>query len=332
MAKRDKLTQRQQRQVAKQQHDRLVKKQNSSKLGELSSPKDGLLISRFGDRADILDLETKQKYRCFLRQNLGSPVTGDLVSFRLAKNNQGVVEAIKERHSILQRPAQHQGLKPVVANISHIFVVIAPLPDFSAVLLDRYLVAARETHINCTIVANKWDLSDEISKQNIEAQLAIYTQLGYPLLRLSATTDLGIAEFILMAKNEQSILVGQSGVGKSSIINQIFPKQLSNVKEISKNSRLGQHTTTASQLFLFDGTEGFIIDSPGIREFSLWHMSPQTVAQGFIEFEPYLGRCKFRDCQHTKEPGCAIIKAVEAGKITKSRWRNYCKIITDSQK
>jgi len=140
-----------------------------------------------------------------------------------------------------------------------------------------------------------------------------------------------------VALNQKSILVGQSGVGKSSIINQLFPNQNMLVNVVSENSRLGQHTTTASKLFLFDSEEldkpnGFIIDSPGIREFGLWHMDQKTIADGFIEFSNYIGSCKFRDCQHVNEPGCEIIKAVGEDKIHKQRWSNYCKIISEPEK
>ena len=331
MAKRDKLTQRQKRQVIKQQQQRIKNTQSIPGSDNLSQAYNGLLISRYGEQADVLRLDNQQKYRCHLRQNLGALVTGDKVSFRLSTDNHGVVEAIHERESLLERPSVHQGLKPVVANINQVFVVIAPLPDFSATLLDRYLVAIRDANINTIIVANKWDLQTEIEQQSIAQQLTIYRQLEYPIIQLSTKTSEGISQLKQMSLNKQSILVGQSGVGKSSIINQLFPNQTSLVNSVSDNSRLGQHTTTASQLFLFENNQGFIVDSPGIRDFGLWHMEPHTVAAGFIEFSPYLGSCKFRDCKHINEPGCEIIKAVKAEKINIRRWNSYCKIALTPQ-
>ncbi|TQV73033.1 small ribosomal subunit biogenesis GTPase RsgA [Aliikangiella marina] len=335
MAKRDKLTQRQKRQVAKTQRKRLNKQSQAEELGDLSAPMEGLLVSRYGEQADVLALKDHQKFRCYLRQNLGAPVPGDKVRFRLDPNQQGVVETIHERHSVLQRPSPHQGLKPVVANIDKVFVVIAPLPDFSALLLDRYLVAIRDAEIPVHIIANKWDLSEEFNNQQIEAQLQTYQQLGYPVTFVSTKNGKGIDELATIAKDISSVLVGQSGVGKSSIINRLFPSQHSKVDLVSSNSRLGQHTTTASQLFLFDSDElqheGFIIDSPGIREFGLWHMDSHTVANGFVEFDPHIGGCKFRDCKHVNEPGCAIINAVKTGEISESRWLSYCKIIANEE-
>ena len=342
MAKRDKLTQRQKRQVAFQQRQRLKKEKKIPQLNDLSLPKEGLLVSRYGEQADIIDLIEYKKYRCYLRQNLGAPVPGDLVTFRLDANEQGVVEAIEDRTSVLQRPAQHKGVKPVVANISRIFVVTAPLPDFSASLLDRYLVAVTDANIEVVLVVNKWDLESEIEKQAIEEQLSIYKNLNYPIILVSTKTGLGLEKLKQAALNHKSILVGQSGVGKSSIINQLFPDQNMLVNEVSENSRLGQHTTTASKLFLFEkpsknsdknvNQTGFIIDSPGIREFGLWHMDQKTIAEGFIEFSDYIGSCKFRDCQHVNEPGCEILKAVDGKTINKQRWNNYCKIISEPEK
>ena len=327
MAKRDKLTKNQQRQVAKQQTQRLTEK--TIQLDELSESKEGLLISRYGEQADVLDPENKQTFRCYLRQNLGAPVPGDNVSFRIDKQNQGIIEAIFERTSLLERPTRHQGVKPIVANIDHIYIVIAPLPDFSSILLDRYLIAVHNSGIDCTIVANKWDLTNEIESQEIDAFLKVYQNLGYPILKTSTKQETGIDQLASLAKNQRAILVGQSGVGKSSLINQLFPEQQRAVQVVSENSRLGQHTTTSSQLFMFEDSKGFIVDSPGVRDFNISHLEPQSIIEGYIEFQPYLGLCKFRNCQHINEPACEILKAVESQNIERLRWQNYCKIMTD---
>ncbi len=326
MAKRQKLTQRQKRQVAKKQQQKLAQAQQINE-DDLSPALEGLISSRFGEQADIISLKDRNVYRCYLRQNLGAPVPGDKVLFKTAKSGPGVVEVILPRDSALTRPAQHQGVKPVVANVDCVFIVTAPLPDFSSVLLDRYLVAVENANLQAVIVANKWDLQEEIKQQNIDAQLKIYQNLGYPVLRLSSHSPDQLAALEKAAQNKHSILVGQSGVGKSSLINGLFPNQESLVNKVSENSRLGQHTTTASRLFLFENHNGFIVDSPGIREFGLWHMEQGQIFAGFKEFEPYWGICKFRDCQHLNEPGCAIIRAVENKEISKQRWENYCKIV-----
>ena len=334
MAKRDKLTQRQKRQIAKTKKRKVSEEKSLAQLGHLGEQRQGLMVSRFGEQADVLDLQSNQVFRCFLRQNLGSPVPGDRLVYRLDPADKGIIESIEERQSLLQRPSPHQGLKPVVANIDQVFVLVAPLPDFSSVLLDRYLIAIENANLPIAIIANKWDLQSEIKAQSIEQQLDIYSQLDYPVLKISTKTDIGKAKFIDAMTNRSSILVGQSGVGKSSLINWLFPSQSLATKTISDNSRLGQHTTTASQLFCLANNNcenGFIIDSPGIREFGLWHLDSNEIAQGFREFQVYLGSCKYRDCQHTKEPGCEIIKAVNDNKINKQRWLNYLKILGNNQ-
>jgi len=334
LAKRDKLTQRQQRQIAKTQKRKVSVEKSQHQLGQLGEQKQGLMVSRYGEQADILDIHSNKIFRCFLRQNLGSPVPGDKLIYRLDPFNKGIIESIEDRQSLLQRPSPHQGLKPVVANIDQVFVLIAPLPDFSSVLLDRYLIAIENAKLPITIVANKWDLQSEIKTQSIEQHLDIYSQLKYPVLKISTQTDIGKTKFIEAMTNRSSILVGQSGVGKSSLINWLFPSESLATKMISDNSRLGQHTTTASQLFCLDKNNyenGFVIDSPGIREFGLWHLDSNEIAQGFREFQVYLGSCKYRDCQHTKEPGCEIIKAVNDNRINKQRWLNYLKILGNNQ-
>jgi len=334
LAKRDKLTHRQKRQIAKTQKNKTSGENSNIELGNLGEQCEGVMISRFGEQADVLEIQSGKSYRCFLRQNLGAPVPGDRVIFRLDKNNQGIIESINERNSLLQRPSHHQGLKPVVANINRVFILVAPLPDFSTILLDRYLIAIENSGIDIVIVANKWDLIGEIKAQAIEPQLDIYKDLDYPLVKISTKENIGQQALYDEVKGHSSILVGQSGVGKSSVINWLFPTQSITTKSISESSRLGQHTTTASQLFcLTENTieEGFIIDSPGIREFGLWHLTNQQIANGFREFQPFLGSCKYRDCKHINEPGCKIIEAVKQQKISSQRWQNYQKILANNE-
>jgi ribosome biogenesis GTPase len=344
LAKRDKLTEKQIRQVAKNRKQ-VKQLSKTANLGEL---KNGLIIGRFGNQADVLEIANEKIFRCFLRQHLGAPVPGDRVSFRLeipqeqnsespkstnfTSKEKGVIESIEERETLLERPSRHKGVKPIVANVNMIFVVVAPLPDFSSILLDRYLVATKNANIETVIVINKCDLKDEIFQQLIEEKLKVYSKIGYPIIKVSAVLNLGKNELLDYAKDKSSILVGQSGVGKSSIINWLFPNEQLAVKEISSNSRLGQHTTTASRIYQFkENSKSYLIDSPGIREYGLWHLSNEQVASGYIEFEKYIGSCKFRDCQHTNEPGCEIILAVKEKKIEDARWKNYVKIINNNE-
>ncbi len=334
LVKRDKLTKNQKRQIKKTQQKATADKTALSRIGQLGQRRQGRMVSRFGEQADVLDKENGQIYRCFLRQNLGAPVTGDYVEFRLDPQNQGIVESIGERKSLLQRPSPHQGLKPVVANVDQAFVLVAPLPDFSSILLDRYLIAIENTGLDIILLANKWDLTEEIARQKIETQLELYADLGYPIIKCSTKESLGKNLLLDALKNHESILLGQSGVGKSSIINWLFPEQKLATQNVSDNSRLGQHTTTASQLFCLnpaDINDGLVVDSPGIREFGLWHLQTHEIAAGFREFKPFLGACKYRDCKHTNEPACQILQGVKDNKISSQRWNNYLKILNNNQ-
>jgi ribosome biogenesis GTPase / thiamine phosphate phosphatase len=156
--------------------------------------------------------------------------------------------------------------------------------------------------------------------------LALYRDLGYDFLMVSAKTTAGMQQLLDYLHSGTSIFVGQSGVGKSSLMNSLMPGLAAHTQEVSVNSGLGQHTTTVSRLYhLPDG--GDLIDSPGIREFALWHLSAEEVTQGFTEFTPWLGRCKFRDCKHIADPGCAIQHAVAAGDISQARYDSYLKIL-----
>ena len=264
MAKRDKLTKNQKRQVAKNR--------NSANLlalsGEQSHSKEGLIIGRFGNQADVLDIIENRIHRCFLRQHLGAPVPGDNVLFHTELNSnenpKGVIESIKERETLLERPSQHKGIKPIVANVNLIFVVVAPLPEFSSVLLDRYLVATNNANIETVIVVNKSDLKSELVRQNIDAILACYAEIGYPIINISANSNKGKDGFLGFAKDKASILVGQSGVGKSSIINLLLRSYDVNKGEIlidNKNlksinlNQLKEHTGVVPQdVFLFSDT------------------------------------------------------------------------------
>ena len=265
--------------------------------------------------------------RCHLRANLEALVTGDRVVW-CEGDPTGVVVAQLERNSVLSRPDPYGKLKPVAANIDQIMVVIAPLPTPHANLIDRYLVAAETVGIEPVILLNKIDLlaDDPVLGQEMDELLAIYPTLGYRILRTSSLEG-GLEELHGALRERISVFVGQSGVGKSSLINVLLPDAELRVGALSESRQKGVHTTTTAQLFHLD-CGGSLIDSPGIREFGLWHMSREQVEQGFREFRPFLGACKFRDCRHQQEPGCAILGAAESGQISQRRLGSYRHIVT----
>ncbi|OCG47020.1 ribosome biogenesis GTPase RsgA [Gilliamella sp. Choc4-2] len=331
MAK-NKLSNNQKRRVAAKHQQRLAIKKDES-LANFSSPRDGVVISRFGKSADVED-SAGLIYRCSIRRTLPSIVTGDKVVWResLEPNTNGIIEAVHPRHSELVRPDFYDGVKPVAANVDQIVIISAVLPELSLNIIDRYLVACEAVDIKPIIILNKIDLLNDAERENIDNQLAIYTKIGYQVLYVSCQHQQGIALLQDILQDKVSILVGQSGVGKSSIINLLLPYQSQSVITggISEISGLGQHTTTSSRLYHLPNG-GDIIDSPGIREFGLWHLEPEQVISGFKEFDNYLGGCHFRDCNHFDTPGCLLQKAVQDGKIAPSRLDNYHRILQTMQ-
>ena len=331
MAKAKKLTKGQSRRIRDNQSKKLNKAKDDiswqdTDLGEVLS---GIVISRFGQHADI-ESEDGTIYRCNIRRTVNNLVCGDNVLWRLGKETQnsisGVVEAVKPRLSELVRPDVYDGIKAVAANINQLFIVSSINPAFNPDIIDRYLVAAEQTNIKPIILLNKSDLISEEQQDEVDQILANYEKVGYLVLRSSCKNENGIAELQKHLVDQTNIFVGQSGVGKSTLVNTLMPELSVHTQQVSENSGLGQHTTTVARLYHFPGG-GRLIDSPGIREFGVWHMEPENVFEGFIEFEPYAGLCKFRDCKHDTDPGCVLRQAKEDGDICSRRFDSYHKIV-----
>ena len=314
---------------AQKREDRIVQELQDEALGP---EQQGLIIAHYGAQLDIEPIgQPGHTNRCHLRANLPSLVTGDQVVWRASnKADLGVVVALEERYSLLSRPDPKGQLKPVAANIDYIVLVIAPLPVPHANLIDRYLVAAETVGIEPVILLNKTDLleGDETSRQRLDEMLTNYEHIGYQVLRASNCTADGLEALKHLLNEHTSVFVGQSGVGKSSLVNALLPGVETKVGPLSESTGKGIHTTTAARLFHFPAG-GTLIDSPGIREFGLWHMESQDVLYGFREFRPFIGHCKFRDCSHEQEPGCAIHQALLRGDILPERMDSY-RIILNS--
>ena len=304
--------------------------------------------------------------RCHFRAKLPTIVCGDIILWRAPPSNSatGVIEALLERESLLKRPRPYQDPKPVAANIDTIFITLSPQPAPIISLIDRFLIAAENANINACILLNKQDLmgQNQAITDEINEVLTLYTELGYPVYRYSAVdnglnddidgtlsesekdniTQLRTAKisevesqetqrFIDALSNKTSILVGQSGVGKSSIINTLNGNHRAKIGDISASNDKGKHTTTTSQMYQLAGADARIatgiIDSPGIREFGLWHLSPADIINGLPEFLTHTDNCKFRDCVHGQSKGCALQVAFDQGDIHPSRISSYHHIL-----
>ncbi|MBD1551806.1 small ribosomal subunit biogenesis GTPase RsgA [Pseudomonas typographi] len=340
MAKRQ-LTRRQAWRIDKVQNERASRaaRRESQALetlegGDLGPEQNGLVIAHFGVQVEVEGLggdHDGQVARCHLRANLPTLVTGDHVVWRAGNQGDGVIVAQLPRRSELCRPDSRGQLKPVAGNVDQIVIVFAPAPEPHANLIDRYLVAAEHAGIQPLLLLNKADILDEQNGPALHALLQVYRDLGYPLLEVSAHQGNGMQHLQEQLKGHTSVFVGQSGVGKSSLVNGLLPGVGTRVGALSQWSGQGTHTTTTARLFHFPGG-GNLIDSPGIREFGLVHVSRDDVEAGFIEFAGLLGHCRFRDCKHDREPGCALLEALAAGRIHPQRMHSYRSIIASLPK
>ena len=291
----------------------------------LGPEREGLVIAHYGTQADIQDAQGKNIIRCHLRATIQSIVAGDEVIWRQGKDL-GVVVSIQPRTTALHRPDSYGNLKAVAANVDQMIITIAPKPEPFTNLIDRYLVAAEVHGITPIIIINKSDLLVEFKRDAILRMSALYEKLGYRVIQVSAHQADTLAELEQTLIDKNSIFVGQSGVGKSSLVKALIPEKDIKVGDLSHSEAKGRHTTTHSQLFHFP-KGGAFIDSPGIREFGLWHIEKEDVIEGFPELKEAASECKFRNCSHNKEPGCAIKAALKNALISEERFKNYQQII-----
>lgn len=259
---------------------------------------------------------------CQTVRRLDTVAVGDRVLCSYAAEGQGRIEEILPRRSVLVRPSRNAKTRPVAANIDTIFVVFAVEPKCDFLLLDQYLAICENRNIDAALVLNKTDLP---LADSIEQELAIYEGLGYALYRVSAADGTGVGHLKRALKNQVSLFAGQSGVGKSSLTNALLPDKLLRTNTVSATTKHGRHTTTAATLYhLPDG--GDLIDSPGVAIFGLAELSEAQLAYGYREFQPFLDNCKFNNCSHNQDKGCAVRAALEDGVISMSRYQRFLKL------
>ncbi len=280
----------------------------------------GLVIVNYG-KSLLVEAAGRNLVRCVARRNLPQTVSGDRVLWEPVGEQEGVISKIEPRRTVLQRADGANRTRALAANIDRIVIVAAAQPALDAFLIDRYLIAAELAGTTPLLVINKCDLFDP-DAEGPASCVRGYAAIGYDTLLTSAMRNTGIEALAQALADRTSILVGQSGVGKSSLINRLLPKLDILIGKLSEASGQGRHTTTTTTLYHLPHG-GDLIDSPGVRDFRLGETAAADLARGFREFRPYLGHCRFQDCRHLAEPDCAVKEAVSAGTIDARRLTSY---------
>ena len=298
----------------------------------------GIITKSTGVWYDVIG-EDKRLYPCRLRgkfrmegiKNTNPAVVGDHVWFTLEKDGSGYISQIEKRKNYIDRKSTKLSKinHLIASNIDIAFLVITlKEPRTSLGFIDRFLVAAEGFRIDVCLIFNKMDIYSGEELKKVEKLASIYQSIGYKTIYSSVPLDQGVEEIRRMMQDKVSLFSGHSGVGKSALINVVIPGLNLKIGDISQYHQKGMHTTTFAQMFpLSEG--GFIIDTPGIKEFGLIQYKKEEIRDYFPEIRSYGNQCKFNNCLHVHEPKCAVIKAVDEGKIPPSRYMNYLAILED---
>lgn len=291
----------------------------------------GLWYEVRGEDGVTYDCRLRGKFRIKGIKNTNPAVVGDHVAFALEKDGVGYISDIEKRKNYIDRKSTKLSKIShiIAANIDVAFLVITVSePRTSLGFIDRFLVAAEGFRIPTCIVINKMDLYNDEELALVDEYTNLYTSIGYEVIHTSVVEGRGMEELASRMKDRVSLLSGHSGVGKSAIVSQIQPGLQVKIGEISRVHNKGKHTTTFAQMFPLD-MGGYIIDTPGIKEFGLIQYSKEEVRDYFPEIRAFNNCCKFANCSHLHEPACQVVEAVERGEIPLSRYQNYLAILAD---
>ena len=319
------LTRRQKWRIEKVQSERISRAnkaviETEKNITNEEIPQKGRVITRYGQR-QLVESSSSELFQCTGRQNIGLSVAGDKVIFQSAGGIEGIVTAILPRENELS-----QKNKLIATNIDQLWLVVSTEPHYQFELIDRYLILAENSNLPINIIVNKIELLDDLDQ--LSKDFSLYQNINYKVHFISIKNQLNLESLKDQLANKTNIFLGQSGVGKSSLINTLIPDLELRVNEISSKSKLGKHTTTNTTIYHIP-SGGDLIDSPGIREFQLDDFDAKQILNGFREFKELIGKCRFRNCQHINEPDCAVKVALDAGDIHPSRYENYLNLLPE---
>ena len=319
------LTRRQKWRIEKVQSERIARANKAAIETEKNFTnkevsQKGRVITRYGQR-QLVESSTGKLFQCTGRQNIGLSVAGDEVIFQPAGGVEGIVTAILPRENELS-----QKNKLIATNIDQLWLVVATEPHYQFELIDRYLILAENSNLPINIIVNKIELLNELDQ--LSQDFSLYQNINYQVHFISIKKKLNLGPLKNQLTDKTNIFLGQSGVGKSSLINTLIPDLELRVDEISAKSKRGKHTTTNTTIYHIP-SGGDLIDSPGIREFQLDDFDAKQIVNGFREFKVLIGKCRFRNCQHINEPDCAVKVALDAGDINPSRYENYLNLLPE---
>lgn len=304
---------------------RRIRAQKAEKLADANAENSALIIAHMGSQ--IIAQQHGCLIPCSWRRQSADIAINDRVLIAQNPDGSAAVEAIYPRSNVLYK-WQGRKAKAIAANLDRLLIVIAVEPDWQAPLVDRYLIAAREAGIEPALLINKTDLLDETAAAALESRLAPYRALDIPLFKASIHSGCGMDAIDSWLQGKQTILCGQSGVGKSSLIRRLVPDADIWVQNISAATGLGKHTTTNLRLYPITANTA-IIDTPGVRGFAITHLSKSTILAGFPDITPHAEHCRFNDCRHQNEPDCGVRAALVQGKIYPERWQSLQQLLTE---
>lgn len=314
---------------------------------DLSQCQPGRVLAVYG-LLSIVEAEDGTHFRCATRRLLKTLSTdqrhvvaaGDRVLFRPATTKanaavsgtgelpEGLIERIEPRSTVLSRTVRGRQ-HVIVSNVDQMIIVgSAAEPRLKPGLIDRFLVTAERAHLRPIVCINKIDLAD---RADLQPLIGVYSRMGYPVLLTSATTSGGVDQLRRQLQGKASVIVGQSGVGKSSLLNAVEPQLALRIAAVSEETEKGKHTTTAARLLRLSGFAGYVIDTPGIRQFQLWDVIPAEVAGFFRDLRPFVNCCRFPNCTHRHEANCAVKDAVADGWLDARRYESYCALFESDE-